>query len=127
MSALITWLLEEGLDLERLGLLIAAYTHEQYRPLHSRKGTPMAHIIDVGTPLRARLEAGETLDMDDLAQLQSQGMTDFLAWPIRCGGALLAGMTITALGPVSKRLIPRFEQRALLKTHSSATHTASRA
>jgi len=114
--------------------------HETYERLHAEKRTPMAHIINEETPLRAALHRGEDLGMEDLAQLRDQGFTDFIAVPIHVGGRLVAGMTLTtqaptgfsadeaellvamtrAFGPVSMLYVQRFEQRELPKAYLGA-------
>ena len=67
-------------------------SHDDYQAIEAKKGTPMSHMLETGTPLRARLAQGEDHGMVDLTSLMQDGYTDYLALPIRIGDSVKAGM-----------------------------------
>ena len=115
-------------------------SHDDFARLSSDSRNPMRHLLSNGTDLRARLELDEDLGMLDLIELRDEGYTDFVAFPVRVGKKLFAGVTYStlraggfseadvdvlraaniALGPVGGLLLGQHVQSTLLKAYLGA-------
>jgi adenylate cyclase len=115
-------------------------SHDEFDRLNQTLNSPIRHMLEEGTDLRARLELGEDLDMPDLQGLRDEGYTDFVAIPVRVGRRMYAGATYctrrpggfseddlavlheanVALGPVGGFLLGRRVQSTLLQAYLGA-------
>jgi adenylate cyclase len=113
------------------------FSHSDFEQLQANFQSPIRHLLEVGTTLRARLGEGEDWGLDDLTQLMEDGYVDYLGLPIRVAGELKAGVAFAtlrpggfsdadlatlesaneAMGPVAQLLIQSGVQATLLKAY----------
>jgi adenylate cyclase len=112
-------------------------SHADFEQMQANFQSPIRHLLEVGTTLRARLGEGEDQGMADLTQLMEDGYVDYLGLPIRVAGKLQAGIGFAtlrpggfsdadvatlesaneAMGPVAQLLIQSGVQATLLKAY----------
>jgi adenylate cyclase len=69
--------------------------HQLFEQLQSGHRSPMRHLLQSASELRALLKDGDDLRMSDLTELGAEGYTDFIGFPLNFMGKTAGGITFT--------------------------------